>query len=55
VESPIDREGSIKKGKNDSQYQGLNPPIKGGDNGSKTKTSTGMPEGSKGKMFKGRS
>ena len=55
MESQVDKEGSIKKGKNDSQYTGLDPkPEHGGNNGSGTKTSAGLPEGSKGKDFKGR-
>ena len=55
MESQVDKEGSIKKGKNDIQYSGLDPkPAHGGDNGTGNKTSTGLPEGSKGKDFKGR-
>jgi hypothetical protein len=55
MESQVDKDGSIKKSKNESQYSGLDPkPAHGGENGTRTKTTTGLPEGSKGKEFKGR-
>jgi len=54
VGSPIDSDGAVKTSKNESQYAGnTTGPTKGGDNGSGNKTSTGLPEGSKGKEFKG--
>jgi hypothetical protein len=55
VESPVDREGQIRKAKDSGQYVGLDPkPTHDGDNGSRTSPKTGLPEGSKGKDFKGR-
>lgn len=55
MESPIDREGSISKGKNNAQYTGLDPkPTHMGDNGSATTSQNGLHSGSKGKDFKGR-
>jgi hypothetical protein len=54
MKSPIDHDGAVKHGKDKSQYTNLNPSIKGGDLGSKDKTRTGLPEGTKGKDFKGR-
>lgn len=55
MESSVDKDGSIKKSKNESQYSGLDPkPEHGGNNGTGNKTTTGLPEGSKGKDFKGR-
>jgi len=53
LNSQIDKDGNINKGKNESQFTGLNPAIKGGDNGTKTSSSTGIKEGSTGKMFAG--
>lgn len=55
METPIDRDGQVSKSKNDGQYKGLDPkPTHSGDNGSRTSPVTGLPEGSKGKDFKGR-
>ena len=55
MESPIDRDGSISKGKNDSQYTGLDPkPTHMGEIGSGTTSHNGIHGGSKGKDFKGR-
>jgi hypothetical protein len=53
--SPLDSDGQVKTGKDSSQFAGLKTgPEKGGDNGSGNKTVTGLPEGSKGKEFKGK-
>lgn len=53
--SPIDSAGEVKTSKNDSQYTKLDPsPTSKGELGTGNKTSTGIPEGSKGKWFKGR-
>ena len=42
MESPIDKGASIKKGKNDSQYQGVDtPPKHMGEIGTRTKKSSG--------------
>lgn len=54
MESSVDKDGKINKGKNASQYTGLTPSITGGDNGMGTKTSESMPKGEKAKLFKGR-
>lgn len=54
LNSDIDKDGKINKGKDGKQYTSLNPSIKGGDNGSRTNPSEGIKEGKKpGKLFAG--
>lgn len=53
LDSALDKDGQVNKSKNNSQYQKLNPPITGGNNGSGTSSSQGMKEKKPGKMFAG--
>ena len=53
LNSQIDKDSAINKGKNESQFTGLEPSIKGGDSGTKTSSSTGIKEGNSGKLFAG--
>ena len=53
LNSEIDKDGQVNKTKNDNQYKNLNPPVRGGENGSRSSTSEGIKESKPGKLFAG--